>query len=77
MNWYKLKNNICPQCGKDFTKGLKSRESTDRIPVKGMLGAEWKNVQVVTMSHSCGFRINEQKYNEVISDQVVRSFKNS
>lgn len=75
MNWYKLKNNICPRCHKDFVKGVTTRKSLERVPVGKILGTEWKNVEVVNFVHTCGFRINERKYNEIISDQVVRSFK--
>lgn len=77
MNWYKLKNNQCPRCHKDFMKGIRTLKFVERIPIEGMLGTEWKNVEVVTLVHACGFTIKEHKYREIISDQVVRSFKNS
>ena len=74
MNWYKLKDNKCPRCHADFMKGLKTHTSMERIPVEGMLGTDWKNVEVKTLIHSCGFRISEQKYNDIVSGMVVRKF---
>jgi hypothetical protein len=57
MNWFNLKKNKCPQCNKDFTRGL-TVES---------------NMQPTTLKHACGFKIREQKYKEIVSGMVERN----
>lgn len=59
MNWPNLKKNICPQCNKDFIKGL-SVES---------------NMQPTTLTHSCGFRIREQRYKEIVAGMVEKGLQ--
>lgn len=51
MKWRNLKNNKCPQCGKDWAFTLKSEN--------GM------------MTHGCGFKIRESRYQEIVSDMVI------
>lgn len=51
MNWFNLKKNKCPQCNKDFLKNLKVESNT----------------QPSMFTHSCGFKISEQKYKEIVS----------
>ena len=59
MKWENLKKNKCPQCNKDFLKGLKT------IPVSGEQ----------LMLHPCGFKITEQRYKEVVSSMVSKELK--
>ena len=54
MKWENLKNNKCPQCFRDFTKGL-TVES---------------NMQPTMFTHSCGFKISEKRFNEICQDMV-------
>lgn len=61
MKWSNLKNNKCPQCNKDFTKGMLVTTEED------FLGDELPRT---IMSHPCGFKINEQRYKEIVSSQV-------
>lgn len=54
LNWQNLAKSKCPQCNKDFTRGL-SVES---------------NMQATMYTHNCGFKISEQRYKEIVSNIV-------
>jgi hypothetical protein len=56
MKWENLKNNKCPLCFWDFAKGLKVES----------------NMQPAMLIHSCGFKINEQRYKEISASLVER-----
>ena len=64
MNWFNLKKNKCPQCNKDFMKGLVVRERIGIDKIKLML-------------HPCGFSITEQKYKEIVSNMVTKENNNN
>lgn len=61
MNWDNLKENKCPQCGKDFVG------SSERY--KNAAG------DFIIKHNSCGFRINERKYSQIVSGQINRELK--
>lgn len=73
MKWINLKNNKCPQCDKDFTKGMKVEafktykpivlESVNSSPV----GPAIEKLLI----HSCGFKIREKRYAQIVSQQVT------
>lgn len=54
MNWYNLRQNLCPKCGKDFVINLIT------VPV-----ARGKILQ-----HGCGFKILESNYMKIVSKQT-------
>lgn len=65
MKWDNLKNNKCPDCNKDFTKGL--------IVIEG----EWKNPETgifekktFFIHKACGFKIREERYKEIVSSTI-------
>lgn len=59
MNWQNLKKSKCPQCNKDFTRGLSVKS----------------NMQAVMYTHNCGFKISEQRYKEIVSDMVEQKLE--
>lgn len=54
MKWVNLKINKCPQCDKDFTRGMKTEKTKE-----GLL-----------MLHKCGFKISEKRYKEIVNNLV-------
>lgn len=61
MKWQNLKNNKCPQCNKNFLKGLKVES----------------NMQPALFIHPCGFQIREQRYKEIVSDMVSEGLEDN
>ncbi len=57
MKWINLKNNICPQCNKDFMKGLVVES----------------NMRPTLFTHKCGFKITEKRYQEIVSEMVIKN----
>jgi transcription initiation factor TFIIIB Brf1 subunit/transcription initiation factor TFIIB len=47
MNWRDLKYNKCPQCGKDFTKGLNTTRNKMMIHSCGFVIGESKYTKIV------------------------------
>ena len=70
MHWQLLKNNRCPKCRKDFIKGLETTKGgyIDDIEKGNMSGTMFH--------HPCGLMITEQRYKEIISDQVINNLNN-
>ncbi len=67
MKWSNLKNNRCPECNKDFTKGLEITPG-GRFKEDGEL-----DMNDNMLHHPCGFMITESKYKEIISSQVIKN----
>lgn len=56
LNWYKLKENKCPSCGKMF----------------GALNfTEEGFVNCINSMSNCNFRISEAKYMKIVSSQIT------
>lgn len=60
MKWENLKKNKCPQCNKDLLKGMGSEV------IRGSSGREFGR----TITHPCGFKISDRKFNEIVSGMV-------
>lgn len=60
MKWNNLRENKCPECNGDFTKGLKltNAKSGDEM-----------------FEHKCGFKITQKKYRKIVSGMVVDDLK--
>lgn len=71
MKWFNLKNNRCPQCNKDFMKGL---EVTEGGTIDAMEAGDMSDKMLI---HPCGFMITETKYKQVVSGMVVESLKDN
>lgn len=67
MNWNILKNNRCPRCHGDFTKGL---EVTPGGKIDDMISGDMSDSM---MHHKCGFMITESRYREIVSSQIIKS----
>lgn len=62
MKWFNLKDNKCPKCGKDFTKGLETYNFLENT------------IEIKVLSHPCGFKISEQRYKEIVSSMLSSHF---
>lgn len=67
MKWFNLKQNKCPQCSKDFLKGL---EITEGGTLEQM---ERGDMSGKMMMHPCGFMITEQRYKEVVASTIIKT----
>lgn len=61
MKWANLKENKCPQCDGDFTKGM------------GVIRLEKENDKLLT--HPCGFKIRERKFNDITMSIVTANLQ--
>lgn len=66
MKWSNLKENKCPQCDKDFTKGMLVTMEEDFL---GDTPAE------KFISHSCGFKIRESRYSQIVNSQITQDLE--
>lgn len=70
MKWINLKNNKCPQCNKDFMKGLETHKiKSDQVSALSNAGGNVTAINVL-MVHPCGFKITDQKYKEIVSNMT-------
>jgi len=60
MDWFKLKENKCPKCGKDIMKGMKVETWT----TVGEFGTK----KIIT--HPCGFKIREKRMTEIVNSTL-------
>ena len=70
MKWNNLKNNKCPQCNKDFMKGLETKKiNSSEMSALSNAGGNITAINVL-MVHPCGFKITDQSYKEIVSNIV-------
>lgn len=62
MKWENLRKNKCPQCNKDFMKGLLVSESQSLVKSKGV---DCYNHNTSIFIHKCGFKISQNKFKEL------------
>jgi len=60
MKWFNLKNNRCPECNGDFTKGL---DVTEGGTIEEMEAGDMSGKMFI---HHCGFMITEKRYKEIV-----------
>lgn len=60
MDWFKLKENKCPKCGKDITKGM----VTEVYTKVGSFATE------AIITHPCGFAIRENRFKEIVNSTI-------
>lgn len=71
MKWFNLKSNKCPQCGKDFMKGLETKKlNSAQMSALSNTGGKVTATNVL-MIHPCGFKITDQRYKEIVSDMTT------
>lgn len=61
MNWRNLKENKCPKCEKDITKGLEVIEN----PM----------YKTKMLKHNCGFMIRENVYTKIVNSQITQELE--
>lgn len=69
MRWLLLKTNRCPQCSKDFMKGLIVTPG-GKIDDQGEM-----DMRDNMMHHPCGFMITESEYKRIVSEMVIKTIK--
>jgi hypothetical protein len=70
MNWNIIKDNRCPRCHKDFTKGM---EITEGGKLDDMIAGDMTGKMIIHTP--CGFMITEQRYKEIVSGIVEKEIK--
>lgn len=58
--WNNLKVNKCPECNKDFMRGLTT------VPVSGKGNL---------LAHECGFKIFERTYSRIVNSQITQEIE--
>ena len=72
MDWFKLKENKCPKCGKDITKGMivdtASRTVWGGARKSVLMGEE--TITSFIIHRPCGFKISESRYKEIVASTI-------
>lgn len=75
MKWFNLKSNKCPQCNKDFMRGLETKKiDSTQMSALSNLGGNISAINVL-MIHPCGFKITDQRYREIVSEMTTKQLK--
>jgi hypothetical protein len=78
MNWFNLKENKCPKCNKDITRGMGRKVAHvahKPILINGKyIDGSQKTYPAlsteIVITHSCGFAIRESRYKEIVASTL-------